>query len=119
LSRDDIRYDITPPPPQSPAQTYEDKRLTIQRSLTHQTSVEHVEAQRKATIDQFGYHGTAEDWSYLVSEWHDFLAKISEGDEIWEYDTVETHLGFSAGEQGVAAVRQGQVIAWYVTAVVG
>ena len=47
-----------------------------------------------------------------------FRSACGEGDELWAFNTVSVGLGVARGEEGVAVLRQGTVVDWFITAVV-
>jgi hypothetical protein len=52
-------------------------------------------------------------------DWTTFLGLIQPGDELWEYEHLEVHMGFVTGSGGFAIVRDGKVVGGYPTQAYG
>ena len=103
--------------PQQQSQEYQ--RLSVQSHLTKRTSLERIEAESRHLVDASAYFGSPAEWADVAREWLEFKLSLTTGDELWEFSTVQAHLGFCAGEEGFAVVRNGQVVSWMTMAVVG
>jgi hypothetical protein len=97
----------------------EAQRQSIARHLTRRTSLQRIESQHRYLVDVAAYLGPSKDWPHLAEEWREFRSAFADGDEIWEFNTVSVHLGFSSGEEGFALLRHASVMSWFITAVVG
>ncbi len=95
------------------------QRQSIAQHLTCRTSLDQIESHHQCLVDVAAYLGSPKDWPHLAEEWREFKSALADGDEIWEFDTVSVHLGFSSGEEGFALLRHGSVVSWWITAVVG
>jgi hypothetical protein len=97
----------------------ESLRRSIQRHLTGKTTPEQVEAQHGDLAGPAGAAGPRNDWPEVAAEWRAFRSTFAEGDAIWAFNTVSASSGLARGEQGFALVRDGSVVDWFITAVVG
>lgn len=52
---------------------------------------------------------------YLSAEWEALKAKMIDDDELWEFSSPKEDWDSLAGREGIALVRNGQVIASIVT----
>jgi hypothetical protein len=95
------------------------QRQSIARHLARKTSFERIETYHRYLVDCAAYLGPPTDWPHLAEEWREFKSALVDGDEIWEFNTVSVHLGFSSGEEGFTLLRNGTVVSWFITAVVG
>jgi hypothetical protein len=67
-----------------------------------------------------GDAGSPTDWPEVAREWLAFRSAFTEVDEIWGFNTVSARDdGLTNGEQGLARLRDGTVVDWFITAVVG
>lgn len=87
--------------------------------LTIRVSIDWIEEHNLYLTDRTHYYGNPEEYSLIVGDWNRFKEKIVPTDEIWEFSTVTTLMGFTSGEEGYALVRGGEVIAQFTTAIVG
>jgi hypothetical protein len=94
-------------------------RLSIHGHLTGRTTLEHVEAEHSFLMAPAGHAGTPDDWPDVAREWQAFRSAFVEGDEIWGFNTVSARRGVASAEEGFALLRDGKVVDWFITAVVG
>jgi hypothetical protein len=92
-------------------------RRSIQGRLTGRTTWERVEAQYRYLADPALLAPT--DWLAIADEWRAFRSAAPEGDELWGFNTVSTRRGLDHGEAGYALLRDGTVVDWFITAVIG
>jgi len=97
----------------------EEQGRSIQRHLTGRTTLERIETQHRYLVDSAGHAGPPIDWPEVAEEWLAFRSAHAEGDEIWEFNTVSVRIGLARREEGFALVRDGTVVDWFITAVVG
>jgi len=86
---------------------------SIQRHLTGRTTLERVET------NIAGDATSRNDWPEAAEQWQGFRSAFAEGDEIWEFSTFSARRGTARGEEGIARLRRGTVVDWFITAVVG
>jgi hypothetical protein len=89
----------------------------IQSHLTGRTTWEQVEAQYRYLADPALPAPT--DWPEIADEWQAFRSAAPEGDELWGFNTVSARHGRDRGEAGYALLRDGTVVDWFITRVVG
>ncbi len=87
--------------------------------MTGRITLERIETRHRYLVDIAGSGGSPKDWSEVAEEWRAFLSACPEGDELWAFNTVSVRLGLASGEEGFALVRDGTVVDWFITAVVG
>lgn len=51
-------------------------------------------------------------------EWQDLKERMREGDELVRYSDIDVILGFCTGDEGIALLRDGEVVAKVVLAIV-
>jgi hypothetical protein len=59
------------------------------------------------------------DWPEFADEWRAFRSAAAEGDELWGFDTASARRGRDGGDAGFALLRDGTVVDWFITAVIG
>src|SRR5262245_34675694 len=109
--------------PADEAQRREDSRAelqrTIQRNLTGRTTLERAEAEHRYLVGSAGDAGAPTDWPAVADEWRAFRSAFAENDQIWAFNTAWARRGLARGEKGFARLRDGTVVDWFITAVVG
>ncbi len=94
-------------------------RLSIQGRLTGRTTWEWAETQCRCLEDPARDRATPTDWPEAADEWRAFRSAASEGDQLWEFNTVSARGGRDSGEEGFALLRDGTVVDWFITRIVG
>jgi hypothetical protein len=46
-------------------------------------------------------------------EWQSFISSFTNDDEVWEFDTRTTSMGFLTGTTGLVAIRRGVIVAQF------
>jgi hypothetical protein len=92
-------------------------RRFIQGRLTGKTTWEWVDAQCPYLADPA--FAAPPDWPEIVDEWRAFRSAAAEGDELWGFNTVSARSGRDWGLEGFALLRDGTVVDWFITAVIG
>jgi hypothetical protein len=54
-----------------------------------------------------------------IAQWQNLKATMNDGDELVSYSDVDVYSGFCSGDEGVALVRNGEVVSKIVLVVVG
>lgn len=86
----------------------DEMRRSIMRQMIGRITLEQANTQHPHLAD-----------AGLAEEWRAFRSAFAEDDQIWAFKTVSAQLGVAQGEEGFARVRQGAVVDWFITAVVG
>jgi hypothetical protein len=94
-------------------------RRSIQSHLTGRTTLDRVETQYAYLQARAGDADCPTDWPEVAPEWLAFRSTFAEGDEIWDFNTLSTRRGLASREEGLALVRDGTVVDWFITAIVG
>lgn len=92
---------------------------SFQMNLKRPITIAEIEAEHPYLIDESRFCSSREEWVALHQEWKSFSSKIRDGDEIWEYEDVVVHLGFSSGEGGFLIRRGDDEVSRFVTFSVG
>ncbi len=84
--------------------------------LTTQTTIADAEADSFATAEasELSLQG-ARPFGYLNPEWEALKARMMDGDELWNFSTPEWTWQALCVHQGIALIRNGEVIAHIVT----
>jgi hypothetical protein len=73
------------------------------------------EAEERNLVHHRALGGDAVPFGFRNNEWRALLAKIADGDEIWEFRNSESSWQLLRGRAGVALVRDGEVIDVLIT----
>jgi hypothetical protein len=81
--------------------------------LKRRLTIEEAEAEHLVRDARLGPAPVPFGWA--ASKWHELLAQMQPGDELWEYDSPREDWDRLMGSQGIALVRGGRVIATLVS----
>jgi len=94
-------------------------RRFIQGCLTGRTTWERVESQCRYLADPARDLAAPTDWPEVADEWRAFRSAAAKGDELWGFNTVSARGDRDCGEEGFALLRDGTVVDYFITLVVG
>jgi hypothetical protein len=94
-------------------------RRSIQGCLTGKITSERFGGRYRHLVDPARDLASPTDWPEFADEWRAFRSAATEGDEVWGFSTVSARDGRDCGEEGFALLRDGTVVDWFTTAVVG
>jgi len=78
--------------------------------LQNKISIQDAEAKNMADID-----GCDIPFGYVYNQWKTLLSKMRDGDELHEFCSSDESWDFLAGREGIALVRNGEIITDIVT----
>ena len=86
-------------------------RITVEqvkaKHLSDNLTDDPIEAARRLQVARlFGGH-----------QWHEFLASVQEGDELWEFSSSDLSWNHLAGRAGIALVRNGEIFDCILTSI--
>jgi len=81
--------------------------------LQEQTTVEQAKADNMVTDKQLGEKPVP--FGFINDEWQELLARMQDGDELWEFESPPETWENLAGRKGIALIRECQVVASIVT----
>jgi len=81
----------------------------LQRKLT----IKEAEDENMVHHHQLGHKGVP--FGFQNSEWQELLAEMIKGDELWEFCSPAETWENLCGREGIALVRNGQIIRFIVT----
>jgi hypothetical protein len=110
LSADEVRWR---------RQAREALRQAIQEHVTGRTTRERIEAQHRYLVEPERDRPFPIDSPDVADEWRGFRSTAKEIDELWAFNTVSAQNGGDCGEKGFALLRDGRVVDWFITDVVG
>ena len=94
----------------------EREKLEVLNNLLNKTSVEEAESLNDKKPESRWLTRFAVPKNDTI--WIEFKSQIQEGDELWTYSNVDVYLGFCCGGEGYAIVRNGDLVAEYITAII-
>jgi uncharacterized membrane protein YeaQ/YmgE (transglycosylase-associated protein family) len=92
---------------------------SIQEQLPARTTREQVEERCRYVMAPARDLAAPSVWPDIADEWQAFRSAATEIDELWAFNTVSARDGRDCGEEGYALLRDGRVVDWFITAVVG
>jgi hypothetical protein len=81
--------------------------------LERRLTIEEAEARNMVQDNRLG--NEAVPFGFMNKEWKTLVARIVEGDELWEFNSPEDTWQNLCGRAGIALVRNGEVIDAIVT----
>lgn len=87
--------------------------MQLLKWLTKQLTLAEAEAKYSVQDDRLGESPLP--FGFQSNEWSSLVAKIQEGDELWEFKSPPEHWKKKRGRAGIALVRDGELIDSLVT----
>jgi hypothetical protein len=81
--------------------------------LQKRITIAEAEEANMARTDRLG--PDAVPFGFMNREWREFVAKVCEGDELWEFTSPHETWVDLAGREGIAMVREGEIVAFILT----
>jgi hypothetical protein len=83
--------------------------------LKRKLTVAEAEAEHMVTIEAEDKKPAEIPFGYCNQSWVELLAAMNEGDEIWSFSSSDNSWQHLAGREGVALLRNGQVVTAIIT----
>lgn len=95
--------------------TQEEYRQVVQQHLVAKTSLEAAEALVQWTVELKDDVGETAEADSFCETWPALRVAVRDGDEIWSFRRSHSFPPFGTGEEGLALVRDGRVLKYYLT----
>ncbi len=83
--------------------------------LLQKLTVQEAEAKHAVQHPQLGPDPVP--FGFMNSQWQSMLAKMLEGDELWEFSSPPETWENMMGRAGIALIRDGRIVDWIITVV--
>jgi len=83
--------------------------------LRRKLSVQQAEEENLVVLRAIGSEPVP--FGFNNSRWRQLLARMTEGDEVWEFRSSESSWGAFQGRAGIALLRSGEVVDAFLTSV--